>query len=374
MSWKVTEEQVSKALHRTKDGTAIGLDGCPYELWKALEKRHNNLQHRSMPSFDIIKALTHLFQDIQEHGVDDRTNFTTGWMCPLFKKKDPTNIRNYRPITLLNTDYKTLTKVLVIQLLDHVNQLVHLDQAGFIPNRSIFDHIRLAKAILNYTEATKEDGSILALDQEKAYDKIRHDYLWKTLEAFHLPQPFIKMIQALYSNAHTKVAINGVLSGTFKVRCGVRQGDPLSCPLFNLAIEPLACCIRADPNIKGIMIPGIENAIKITLFADNINLFLNKDDQLDHVQSTLNKWCKVSGARFNIEKMEIIPMGKRSHRRTVAETRRIHLHDATPLPPKIRIACDGEAVRILSAWIGNETNDQTPWEPILDAIKTKLNL
>jgi hypothetical protein len=78
MSWKITEEQVSKALHRTKDGTATGLDGCPYELWKMLEKRHNNLRHKNLPSFDIIKTLTYLFQDIQEHGVDDRTSFTTG--------------------------------------------------------------------------------------------------------------------------------------------------------------------------------------------------------------------------------------------------------------------------------------------------------
>ena len=217
MSWKVTEGQVSEALHCTKDGTATGLDGCPYKLWKALEKRHNKLRHKDAPSFDVIKVLTYLFQDIQEHGVDDRTEFMTGWMCPLFKKKDPTDIRNYRPITLLNTDYKILTKVLAIQLLDHVSQLVHPDQAGFIPNRLIFDHICLAKAILNYAEATEEDGAILALDQEKAYDKIRHDYLWKTLEAFHLPQPFIKTVQALYNNAHTKVAINGVLSETFRV-------------------------------------------------------------------------------------------------------------------------------------------------------------
>ena len=122
------------------------------------------------------------------------------------------------------------------------------------------------------------------------------------------------------------------------------------------------------------MFPSIENTIKIMLFADDMNLFLNKDDQLDHVQSTLNKWCKVSGARFNIEKTEIIPMGKRSHRRIVAETRRINPYDATPLPPKIRIAQDGEAVRILGAWVGNEASNQTPWEPILDTIKTKLNL
>ena len=110
------------------------------------------------------------------------------------------------------------------------------------------------KVILSYAEVTKEDGTIVTLDQEKAYDKIRHDYLWKTLEAFHLPQPFIWTVKALYCNAHTKVAINGVFSETFKVKCGVCQGDPLSCPLFNLAIKPLAYSIHANPNIKGIML------------------------------------------------------------------------------------------------------------------------
>jgi len=191
-----------------------------------------------VPSFDIIKALTLLFQDIQEHGVDKRMSFTTGWMCPLFKKKDPTDIRNYRPITLMNTDYKMFTKVLTLQLLNHISQIIHPDQAGFILGCSIFDHIRLAKAILNYTEVTEENGAIVVLDQEKAYDKIRHDYLWKTLEAFHLPQPFICTIQALYNNAHTKVAINGIFSRTYKVSCGVRQGDPLSCPSLTWQSNP----------------------------------------------------------------------------------------------------------------------------------------
>jgi len=133
MCWKVTEEQVSQVLQRTKDSTATGLDSCPYELWKTLEKRHNKMRNKNAPSFDIIKALTYLFRDIQEHGVDERTTFTTGWMCPLFKKKDPTEISNYRPITLLNTVYKLFTKVLAIQLLEHVSHLIHPDQAGFIP-------------------------------------------------------------------------------------------------------------------------------------------------------------------------------------------------------------------------------------------------
>ena len=149
--------------------------------------------------------------------------------------------------------------------------------------------------------------------------------------------------------------------------------DCNTCPLFDLVIEPLACCIRADLNIKGIMIPGIENAIKITLFADDTNLFLNKEDRLDHIQRILDKWCKGSGARFNIEKTKIIPIGKKSHRNHVTETRKINTQDNTPLPLEIRIARDGEAVRILGAWIGNETHNLTPWEPVLDTIKTKLD-
>ena len=359
MNAKITEEQISKALHLTKDGTATGLDGCPYELWKALKKRHDKLKHKSVPTFDITKTLTYLFRDIQEHGIDKRTNFNTGWMCPLFKKKDPTEIKNYRPITLLNTDYKILTKVLALQLMDHIRQMIHPDQAGFIPNRSIFDHIRLAKAILNYTDITKENGAIVALDQEKAYDKIKHNYLWKT-------------IKALYTNAYTKVAINGVMSEPFLVRRGVRQGDPLSCALFDLAIEPLACRIRDDPNIRGISIPGVGKPIKIQLFADDTTLFLNKDDRLDHIQTSLNAWCEVSGARFNVEKTEIIPIGSENHRRTIWESRKINQNDETPLREGIHIAKDGEAVRILGAWIGNNVNDATPWEPILDVIKTKL--
>ena len=54
-------------------------------------------------------------------------------MCLLFKKKDPTDIRNYCPITILNTDYKILTKVMALQLVEHANTLIHNDQAGFIP-------------------------------------------------------------------------------------------------------------------------------------------------------------------------------------------------------------------------------------------------
>lgn len=108
---------------------------------------------------------------------------------------------------LLNTDYKLLTKVLAIQLITHIQDLIHKNQASFIPGRLIFDQIRLATTIIAYAKIAEEDSAIVALDQEKAYNKIRHDYLWTALEAFNLPEPFINTIKALYWNIWMVVTI-----------------------------------------------------------------------------------------------------------------------------------------------------------------------
>ena len=151
--------------------------------------------------------------------------------------------------TLLNTDYKILTKALAVQLAVKITDLIHPDQAGFIRKRLIFNQIRLTKAIIDYAEIIEENGAIVALDQEKAYDKIKHNYLWAVMERFGLPRIFVNTVKTLYTNASTMVAINRILSDPFKVSRGVRQGDPLSCALFDLAIEPMACRLHSNLNL-----------------------------------------------------------------------------------------------------------------------------
>ena len=374
MNALLDKNSVIEALNHSKNGTATGMDGCPYELWKALKKRHETNEKARKESFDITKVLTILYQDIQTHGLEVKSNFALGWMCPIYKKKDPTEISNYRPITLLNTDYKILTKALAVQLISEIEHLIHPDQAGFIRNRSIFNHIRLAKTIIDFAEAVEEDGAIVALDQEKAYDKIKHDYLWSTMEKFRIPRTFTDTVRSLYSNAYTMVAINGTFSKPYKVTCGVRQGDPLSCALFDLAIEPLACRLRTDRRLRGYNIPGSEEKLITTLFADDTNLYLSKYDKMDDVQEILKEWCLASGAKFNIEKMEIIPIGTPEHRAQIVQTRKLNAQDQTTLDERIKIANDGEATRSLGAWIGNNTNDITPWEPIIDKTHKTLNI
>jgi exonuclease III len=371
--WRVEPDQVRMALSLAKNGSATGMDGLPYELWKELNDMNESAHKQERDGFDIADTLSIIFQDIQDHGIDKRSDFALGWMCPILKKNDKREISNYRPITLLNTDYKLLTKVLAIQLMKYIPDMVHPNQAGFIPSRSIFDHIRLAKSIISYAEVMDVDGAIVALDQEKAYDKIRHEYLWETMKEYNLPDPFTNTVKALYRHAFTRVAINGEFSPPFQVTRGVRQGDPLSCALFDLAIEPLACKLRNDQTISGIAIPGLDEKILVNMFADDTTLYLNKNDSFDYIENLLKQWCEISGAKFNIGKTEIIPIGTTEHRATIVTSRKINLGDQTQLSTLIKIAKDGDATRLLGAWIGNEVNDLTPWERIIDLIKKDLD-
>jgi hypothetical protein len=133
-----------------------------------------------------------------------------------------------------------MTKALTIKLAKTAPHIINPTQAGFVPGCHIYDQIWLSKFILNLAEATEQNGAIIALDQEKVYDKIKHDYLWKTMEKYGIPHEFISTTKALYSNANTTVFVNGMkCSEPFKVTQGVQQGDPLSCLLFDIAIEPL---------------------------------------------------------------------------------------------------------------------------------------
>lgn len=153
--------------------------------------------------------------------------------------------------------------------------MIHRDQAGLIPGRLIFDHIRLTRIMTNFAEISERNRAVVALNQEKAYDKLTHQYLWKTLEIFSMPHLFTKTVKELYKNAWTMVAINGEFSAPYQVKRGVRQGDPLSCFLFNIGIEPLACMIRNAREVKGYDIPGIKEKLAVNLFADDTVLYLN---------------------------------------------------------------------------------------------------
>lgn len=123
-----------------------------------------------------------------------------------------------------------------------MTDVIRPNQAGFIPGRKITGQTKPTKMTMHYAEATKQNGPLVALDQEKAYHKIDHTYLWRTMRAFNIPEA--KSIQHLYKGAETRVMINGKLSSPCPAFCGVRRGNPSSCLLFDIAVEPVAEVLR----------------------------------------------------------------------------------------------------------------------------------
>lgn len=365
----MTRAEIEKALSSTPSGKASGPDGIPTELWKNLATDYAAVSNEDTgeqkeESFDVLDLLTRVFNDIELHGIVKEGNFAKGWMCPLFKKKEKDNIANYRPITVLNVDYKMFTKVLTIRISPIALKLIHENQAGFMKGRRIDDHTETIKLMINWCEEVAENGMLVFLDQEKAYDKITHDFLQRTLTTFEFPEHFRKTIQGLYENAHTVVIINGEISEPYRVTRGVRQGDPLSCLLFNLAIESLACMIRKS-TLEGFTIQDNLERLITTLFADDTTVYLSEGDDFRTLQEILDKWCLASGAKFNVAKTEIIPIGTKTYRD------RFRRNQPDGLPPGAKIAHEGEPVRALGAFVGNGIDNLSVWTPTLETTESK---
>ena len=202
--------------------------------------------------------------------------------------KNPLNIPNYRPITLLNVDYKILSKVLANRIKDVLGEIVHSDQVGYIKDRNSGEAARLIDDMFFHSENNSNEF-LIAVDFEKAFDSGGHDFLFEVLELFGFGVVFCTWVKIMYTDIIRLDTL--VLSG------GVRQGDPLSPYLFLLAIEILANTIRNDNKIKGFRFG--EHEIKQILYADDFTLFIKDRSSVKRVKYIFEEFEKVSGLKVN---------------------------------------------------------------------------
>ena len=366
LSAKTTQGEIEDALAAAPNGTTPGIDGIPYEFYKSWKTPETEEEEKTEP--DIMKMLHIVYGDIEKNGLQSQQmggkrarEFTDGVMYLLYKKKDKRKIENYRPITLLNTDYKLYTKTIATKLGDIAPTLLSTDQAGFVPGRSLYDHTKTTHLVAEYCELVGYNGCIVALDQEKAYDKIDHEYMWQILEKNGFPEVFINRIKEMYKDAGKSVMVNGVLPRQFKVKRGVHQGDPMSCLLYNFAIEPLAESLRKS-TLRGIEIEGMARKLLVTLFADDTLVYLREDDDFKELERILTRFCLASTAKFNLGKTEYLPIGTKEYREQVIATRKVG--DNT-IDEGIRIIKEGEPMRTLGAWVGNNADTSQQWDWII---------
>ena len=172
------------------------------------------------------------------------------------KDKDPSYLKNWRPLSLLNVDYKIATKALALRLKKVLPQVINNAQTGYIEGRFIGQNIRQISDILSFAAEQNIEGIAAFIDFEKAFDSLEWEFLFKAIETLNFGLDFKRWIQVLYNNISSCTVNNGFSSPFFNLHRGVKQGCPLSGMLFILAVEILSCAIRSEKLIRGIQVKG----------------------------------------------------------------------------------------------------------------------
>ena len=163
------------------------------------------------------------------------------------KNKDSRYIKNMRPITLLNVDYKLIEKVLVNKIKPLLEKIIHKDQVGFMSKCRISKNIHCILDIMHYLDSkdSEEAGFIMSIDYEKCFDRIEHESLIGAMEVFGFPLSIIQWTKILYCGEWTSQIINnGYLSDKIHLTRGCKQGAPASPYFFLICAELLAIQLR----------------------------------------------------------------------------------------------------------------------------------
>ena len=292
--------ETSAALKHMSNGTAPGLDGLSIEFMKffwckigsLVTESFNEAFDRGELSYSQKKGVVILLHK-GSHLPRDR-------------------LANWRPITLTNSDYKILAKVLAQRLGGVIQKLVSLDQVGYISGRNVSTVLRTIDDVIDYVNRTGKSGYLLACDYSKAFDSISKTFLKQTFRSFGFGPDFLKWVDVLFQGSNNCINHGGWLSGSFETLCGIRQGCPFSPLSFVLAVELLAIRIR-NSQIKGIKLPTPnqiqQESIKIKQLADDMTLFLN--DKLDMViaKTLIEDFSKFAGLKLNVLKTKAMPLG-----------------------------------------------------------------
>jgi exonuclease III len=284
-----TENEILCALKELHNKKTPGSDGLPPEFYKFFWIDIKD---------SLLDSINYAMKN-NELSIEQKRGIIT--LIPK-KNKDRLFLKNWRPISLLNTDYKIIAKCLASRLKKVLPDIIDHDQTGYLKGRYIGQNIRLLEDLSFFADNKKLPGIILCIDFEKAFDSINWNFMQGCLNKFGFGTNFINYVKTMYTNIESCVLNNGSSGKYFKLERGVRQGCPLSAYLFILTIETLAINIRTDKNIKGIKIDNRE--IKISLLADDTTLLLEDNISLGFALTKFKDFAKCSGLKINIEKTQ----------------------------------------------------------------------
>ncbi len=339
---EITEKEIENVIQNLKNGKSPGCDGLTTEFYKKYWKY-------------IKEMFLAMVKETYEKGEMAYT-MRKALLSLLYKKGDETLLKNYRPISLTNYDYKIICFVLANRLQKVLKDIIHPDQTGYIKNRYIGCNARLIQDYFEHCENFQIPGILLFLDFEKAFDSIEWEYMFEVLKKFGFGEGFIKWVRVLYTKPIMSIKNNGWHSCDISLNRGVRQGCPLSALLFVISVEIMAIKIRKNRDISGFKMLELE--VKTSMYADDTSLLLSDLKSMENAIDEVNTFSRIAGPRLNVDKTEGILLG--------------------PLKDSIMshkdIAFTNEAIRCLGIYIGHDKNkcEENNWNKKLEKMDVIL--
>lgn len=331
------------ALNGMARGKSPGSDGLPMEFY---------VKFWPILGTDLVNVLNSCYLS----GVMSLTQ-RRGLISLIFKKGDRLDPRNWRPITLLNVDYKLAARVVAGRLLKVIHLIVAKDQTCGVPGRFIGENVSIIRDVVSFASRTGVPLAILSLDQEKAFDHVDWGFMRATLGRMGFKYSFLRWVSLFYTQVQSAVIVNGHISPFFSLSRGVRQGCPLSPLLYVLVAETLAVNIRCNPRIPGLCLPGVPLVVSpVHQYADDTTLILSTDDSIKAVFDIYSLFEKASGSRLNQSKSKGLWLGSWVGR----------------VDPPVALDCSPSKLKILGIYVGLGNLEEDNWGPRICAVEKTL--
>ena len=336
---EISRMEVMEAIEGLKSGKSPGSDGIGIEFYKVYKEQ-------------MASILVEVFRETEKTGIV-QGRMVEGVITLVFKKKgSKLDLQNYRPISLLNVDYKILAKVLANRIKRVIGDIIKTSQSYSIPGRDIADTIATVRDTIEFMKRDGTGGIVLAIDWNKAFDRVEHEFLFRLLVRFGFGERLVGWVRRLYEGARSCVKVNGVLTDRFCLGRSIRQGCPLSALLYAISAEPLALLIKNDARVQGIQLPS-GSIHTINQYADDTTITVRDGNSVKRVLELAEIYGRASGARINKEKSEIMYIGNIERE-------------------GVGLRVQDRYIKVLGIYLGVETKEatETTWTGVINKIKT----
>lgn len=288
---EILTSEVIKAIKSQKLEKAPGPDKIPNEMLKGTLE-------------EISPVLTKLFNEILQTRLIPE-EWTECHIILLHKKGPRDEIGNYRPISLISNIYKVFAKVILERISLVLNENQPVEQAGFRKDFSTIDHIHTIKQLIQKYNEYNKQIYIAFIDYSKAFDSLRHQYIWRSLEQQGVQSNYIEILKSIYKSSKASIKLEST-GDFFPIKKGVRQGDPLSPTLFNAVLEHIFRQLNWDHlglNINGAHLNHLR-------FADDLVLLEENPAVIEQMMQSLANISREVGLEINASKTKLMTNSK----------------------------------------------------------------